>query len=91
MTLIGDIVEPRTIASSTSTEPTAPAGVSWTLIIAADDLICRRVVVLAPSPEGALLKGREQLDDGETLTFCLPDASGQYLGLPQTSGVYARR
>lgn len=29
-----------------------------------------RIVVLAPSSEVALFKGREQLEDGETLSFC---------------------
>lgn len=91
MTLIEGIVEPRTTASSASTESTAPTGIFWTLNVVADDFIRRRIVVLAPSSTGALLKAYEQLDDGETLTICLPDAVGPVLGLPQSSGVYASR
>ncbi|HTL42079.1 MAG TPA: hypothetical protein VL294_11460 [Pseudolysinimonas sp.] len=69
----------------------AKGGPIFTLDVRCDSQIVRRMVVLAPSPEGALVKGYEQLDEGETLTFCLPGSGGQVLGLPQTSGVYARR
>ncbi len=89
-----------TLIATRSTEPSPatanhvddPArGPIFTLDVRRDGAIVRRIVVLAPSPEGALLKGYEQLDDGEALTFCLPGSGVQVLGLPQTSGVYARR
>jgi hypothetical protein len=75
----------------TDLDATAGGGPIFTLDVDRDGGIVRRIVVLAPSPEGALLKGHEQLDDGETLTFCLAATGGQVLGLPQTSGVHTRR
>lgn len=35
-----------------------------------DGALVRRITVLAASSEAALFKAREQLDDGETLSFC---------------------
>lgn len=42
----------------------------FTLDVVRTGELVRRIVVLAPSSEAALFKGREQLADSETLSFC---------------------
>jgi len=63
----------------------------WTLNVSRNQQVSRRVTVLAASSAAALLKGREQLDDGESLSFCFTEPASEYLGLPPTYEVYQPR
>jgi len=95
------VVIPKILrAPATATLPTgsdlksgrcAPLCPFWTLNVSISGQLVRRVLVLAPSAIAALEKGREQLDDGESLSFCFDDPAPEHLGLPPTSRVYQPR
>jgi hypothetical protein len=54
---------------------TVALGPVFTLDVVSTGELVRRIVVLAPSSEAALFKGSEQLEDGETLSFCLSSSA----------------
>lgn len=49
----------------------------FVLNVLRDGILARRITVLAASPESALFKAHEQLDDDETLSFCFTNTTTQ--------------
>lgn len=85
---IGDPCDAWAAVASERTERSSKLCPIWILNVRSGNALARRIAVLAPSSNAALSKGREQLDDGESLSFCFTQPAADYRGLPPASRVY---